>query len=44
VGDIEERFPTDFAYTFFDEATLHVGFMAAAPEDAVALLEATGGS
>jgi hypothetical protein len=44
VGAIEEQFPNEFAYTFFEEATLHVGFKAAAPEDAVALLEATGGS
>jgi hypothetical protein len=44
VGEAEEQFPADFAYTFFDGATLHVGFKAEAPEDAVALLEATGGS
>ena len=44
VGGVEGQFPNEFAYTFFEEATLHVGFKAAAPDDAVALLEATGGS
>jgi hypothetical protein len=44
VGEVEEQFPNEFAYTFFDDATLHVGFKAAAPQGAVALLEATGGS
>jgi hypothetical protein len=44
VGEVEEQFPNDFAYAFFEMETLHVGFKAAAPEDAVALLEATGGS
>jgi hypothetical protein len=43
-GEIEEQYPEDFAYAFFEEATLHVGFKAAAPEDAVARLAATEGS
>jgi hypothetical protein len=44
VGKVEEQFPDDFAYDFFERETLHVGFKGAAPEGAVALLEATGGS
>ena len=42
-GAIEEQFPDEFAYAFFDESSaLHVGFAETAPADAVALLRATG--
>jgi hypothetical protein len=44
VGAIEEQFPDDLSYTFFDDETLTVAFKSAAPADAVALLTATGGS
>jgi hypothetical protein len=44
VGEVEEQFPDDFAYDFFEQETLRVGFAGRAPEGAVALLEATGGS
>lgn len=40
---IEEQFPDDFAYAFFDDASaMHVGFKGVAPSEAVALLAATG--
>ena len=42
-GAIEEQFPDEFAYAFFDESSaLHVGFAETAPAEAVALLRATG--
>ena len=42
-GAIEEQFPDEFAYAFFDESSaLHVGFAGTAPADAVALLKRTG--
>jgi hypothetical protein len=42
-GAIEEQFPDEFAYAFFDESSaLHVGFAETAPAEAVALLRGTG--
>jgi hypothetical protein len=42
VGVIEELFPDDFAYAFFDETTaIRVAFKSGVPAEAVALLEAT---
>jgi hypothetical protein len=41
-GSIEEQFPDEFAYDFFDDrSTLHVGFKATAPAEAVGILEDT---
>jgi hypothetical protein len=42
VGLIEEQFPNDYAYAFFEVDILHVAFKGAAPAGAVAILEATG--
>jgi hypothetical protein len=40
---IEERFPNDFAYAFFDDASaMHVAFAGRAPADAATLLQSTG--
>jgi hypothetical protein len=40
---IEEQFPNDFAYAFFDDASaMHVAFAGRAPADAAALLQNTG--
>jgi hypothetical protein len=41
-GLVEEQFPDDYAYTLFKEETVHVGFKAAAPPAAVAILAKTG--
>jgi len=40
---IEEQFPNEFAYAYFDDlSAMHVAFAGEAPAEAVALLEATG--
>jgi hypothetical protein len=40
---IEEQFPDEFAYAFFDDsAAMHVAFAGPAPSEAVALLQNTG--
>ncbi|TFC87411.1 hypothetical protein [Cryobacterium sp. TMT4-31] len=39
---IEEQFPNEFAYAFFDDSSaMHVGFAGTAPAGAVALLKGT---
>lgn len=40
---IEEQFPDEFAYAFFDDSSaMHVAFTGSAPAEAVALLQSTG--